>query len=652
MPGIPVFKPMLATLVNEPFDEEGWIYEIKWDGYRALAFVDKNKAELRSRNDKSFNDKFYPVVEALQSLKFTAVLDGEIVVVNDNGVSNFSALQNWRSEADGHLLFYVFDILWLNGKDLCALPLTERKKILKKKLPGDDIIRLSENFPASANELFDAAANLGLEGIIAKKKESVYKSGLRSRDWLKIKVNKRHEVVIGGYTKNEGSSKPFSALLVGVYQNGQLEYTGKIGTGFNSKAQTEMLRMFKPLLRKKSPFKQTPDVNKPSRFRPDPPKAEAFWLKPELVCEVSYAELTSDGIMRHPSFEGIRTDKNASEVKEEKAIRPPAKTQNKLLRQPGKKNRRSLLNPHEETQVKKIDGNELKFNNLSKIFWPKLNVSKREVINYYYRIAPFMLPHLIDRPQSMNRFPNGINGKSFYQKDVTGKAPSWVNTYLYHSEADERDKHFLVCSGEASLLYMASLGCIEINPWNSTTKNPDHPDWCIIDLDPGEKTKFEEVIDAALATKKVLDIFGIPGYCKTSGSSGLHIYIPLGAKYNYEICKEFGRLLAKKIHGLIPEFTSIERIVKNRSGKLYIDFLQNRPQATVASVYSLRPKEGATVSMPLYWEEVKRGLKMTDFTIFNAVERVQSEGDLFKPVLGKGINIEAILKKHNLKLPV
>jgi bifunctional non-homologous end joining protein LigD len=202
------------------------------------------------------------------------------------------------------------------------------------------------------------------------------------------------------------------------------------------------------------------------------------------------------------------------------------------------------------------------------------------------------------------------------------------------------------------LLYMASLGCIEINPWNSTTKKPDHPDWCIIDLDPGEKTKFEEVIDAALVTKQVLDMFGIPGYCKTSGSSGLHIYIPLGAKYNYEICKEFGRLLAKKIHELTREFTSIERIVKNRNGKLYIDFLQNRPQATVACVYSLRPKEGATVSMPLYWEEVKRGLKMTDFTIFNAVERVQSEGDLFKPVLGKGINIETILKKHNLKLPV
>lgn len=646
-----VLKPMLATLVDKPIDEDGWSYEVKWDGYRALAFMDKKETDIRSRNDKPFNEKFYPLHEALKQWGIHAIVDGEIVVTDDSGISNFSALQNWRSEADGHLIFYAFDILWLNGKDLTQLPLTQRKEILATLMPDDERIRFSESFDISGAEFYKTAQQMGLEGIMAKKNDSLYYPDNRSKEWLKIKANKRQEVVIGGYTKNEGSNKLFSSLLVGVFYNGVLHYTGKIGTGFNQKLQKEMMKQFEPLHTKKNPFNVLPDVNKPSRFRPNPPKAEAYFLKPELICEVSYAEMTSDGVMRHPSFEGMRSDKKAAEVVMEtetptaaiiagskdvkgKRIVTPAKT----------KQRKTLLNPTEETQVREVGGHTLKFTNLSKVFWPKEGATKRDLINYYYQVAPYMLPYLKDRPQSLNRHPNGINGKSFYQKDIKGKAPEWVGRYPYHSYTDGRDKEFLVCNDEATLLYMASLACIEMNPWSSTIHKPDNPDWCIIDLDP-DKNSFNQVIEAAQVTHELLKLLDIPGYCKTSGSTGLHIYIPLGARYTYEDSKEFGRKIARIVHSQIPKFTSIERLTTERGGKMYIDFLQNRPQATLAAPYSLRPKPGATVSMPLHWEEVKKGLKMTDFTIFNAMDRLKNEGDIFRPVLGKGIDLPKVLKK-------
>jgi bifunctional non-homologous end joining protein LigD len=310
---------MLATLVDKPFDEPGWQYEIKWDGYRAIALCNKSKLELLSRNNKSFSEKFYPIYDAMKALGLQAVLDGEIVVLKKSGFSSFGALQNWRSEADGDLVYYVFDLLWLNGHDLMELPLSRRRELLRQILPREGPIRESQPFETSATDFLEAAAKMGLEGIIAKKTDSPYHPGDRSRDWLKIKVNKRHEVVIGGFTHNNNSPKAFSSLLVGVFERGKLLYTGKIGTGFSDKLQKEMMARFKPLIINQSPFTTLPDVNKPSRFRPGPPHASAIWLKPQLVCEVSYAEITQDGLMRHPSFEGMREDKAAKDVHAEKA---------------------------------------------------------------------------------------------------------------------------------------------------------------------------------------------------------------------------------------------------------------------------------------------------------------------------------------------
>ena len=643
-------SPMLATLVNEPFDSPGWMYEVKWDGYRALAFIEKGNVELSSRNSKSFNEKFYPLYQELQTWTINAVIDGEIVSLNENGTADFSSLQGWRSEADGELVFYVFDILFYEGKDLTKLPLTERREILKDILPSSENIKLSDNFETNGIEFFKLAQEMSLEGIMAKKEDSLYFPGTRSKDWLKIKTQERQEVIIGGFTKNEGSSKKFSSLLVGVFKGKNFVFTGKIGTGFTVKLQNELMEKFKPLIISKSPFLHEPDVNQPSRFRPNPPKAEAVWLKPELICEVSFREMTRDGVMRHPSFEGLREDKKPEEVVLEKEAETKKILheninidQQKFIPAAPKKSRKTLLNPKEETQVRKINGHDIKFTNLSKIFWPDEKITKRDLINYYYQAAPFILPYLKNRPQSLNRHPNGIKGKSFYQKDVTGKVPDWLEKFPYHSSIDG-DKNFLVISDEASLLYVVSLGCIEINPWSSTAAKPDNPDWCIIDLDP-DKNTFDQVIVTAQVTKVILDSIGVNSYCKTSGSTGLHIYFPLGAKYTYEESKEFARKIAKLVHKELPEITSIERIVNNRGGKMYVDFLQNRPQATLAAPYSVRPKPGATVSMPLHWEEVKKGLKMSDFTLKNAIDRMRAEGDIFKPVLGKGFNMKASLKK-------
>lgn len=641
--------PMLATLVSKPFDKPGWIYEVKWDGYRAIAFIKNGEVRLTSRNSKSFDDKFYPVHDALKSLKTDAVLDGEIVSLNEKGRADFGSLQRWRSEADGNLVFYVFDILWYDGRNLMKLTLDKRREILESVLPQTDTIRLSSRFETNGIEFFKVADEMSLEGIMAKRTDSLYFPGTRSKDWLKIKTEGRQEVVIGGFTRNEGSAKKFSSLLVGFYQNKKLFFSGKIGTGFNTKVQNELMKKFEPLIIRNCPFVNEPDVNQPSRFRPNPPKAIAVWLKPDLVCEASYRDISKDGTMRHASFQGLRDDKKPTEV----VLEREAETKNvvsekstianeEIIKPASAGIRKTLLNPTEKTQVRKVNGRDVKFTNLSKIFWPDQKITKRDLINYYYQAAPFILPYLKNRPQSLNRFPNGIKGKSFYQKNVTGKVPGWIETFPYHSKVDG-DKNFLVVSDEASLLYIVNLGCIEINPWSSTEEKPDNPDWCIIDLDPAENT-FEQVIVAAQVTKKVLDTVGINSYCKTSGSTGLHVYFPLGAKYSYEESKEFARKIATLVHRELPGFTSIERIVSNREGKMYVDFLQNRPQATLAAPYSVRPKPGATVSMPLHWEEVKRGLKMTDFTLKNSIQRMRAEGDIFKPVLGKGINMKAALK--------
>lgn len=633
-------KPMLATLVDQPFDSPDWIYEIKWDGYRVVSYLNKGRVEMRSRNNLSFNEKFNVIRDALKHWDTRAVVDGEIVALDEHGNADFQQLQNVLKHKDtAHLVYYVFDILWYDGKDLTQLPLLERKRILKSIFPnGDDRIRYSDHIVEKGIDFLSTAIRHGLEGVMAKRSDSTYEPGARSGSWLKMKNSHRMEAVIAGYTLPRRSRKLFGAVILGKYQGKKLVYIGHSGSGFDDKDLKELWKKFQPLITDKCPFEKVPPTNQP-----------AVWLTPELVCEVKFSEWTKDKILRHPIFTGLREDKNASSEKNEKMVNAPTNPGKKATagKASGKTGKTNLLIPEDspKEQVIRVDRRELKLTNLNKVYWPKEKYTKRDLLNYYHNIAPYILPYMLDRPQSLNRHPNGISGANFYQKNTAGKVADWVTTYRFDSES-QGPIDFMVCMDEASLLYMASLGCIEMNPWHSRTAAPHRPDWCVIDLDP-DGNPYEQVISVALVIKELLDEIKVPAWCKTSGATGMHIYIPLKAKYTYDQSRMLARFVVEMAHqdGRIASFTSLERTPAKRKKKIYLDFLQNREIQTLAAPYSVRPKPGATVSTPLHWEELKKGLKPSNFTMVNIFDRLKREGDLFKPVLGKGIDLEKVVKK-------
>ena len=619
-------KPMLAILVNEPFTDKGWQFELKLDGYRALAYLKNGTVDLRSRNNNSFNRKFEPVHEALLQWKINAIVDGEIVVINEEGLPDFNGIQQWEKKKQGQLVYYVFDLLWLDGLNIMQEPLHIRQQILKQLIPDDGCIRFSDHIDEVGKDFFELTKKNNLEGIIAKKKNAPYVPDSRSNTWLKIKAEQRHEAIICGYTIKQNTDRLFSSLILGVYDNKRLKFIGQAGTGFSVSTQQELLKKMKPHQTKTCPFDKEPLLTD-----------TAIWLKPFLVCEVKYTELTKEGVMRHASFQGLRADKAAFELN----VEPEQETEEII--EENKQEDQLLISKNETEVIRMIDGHELKFTNLKKIFWPKEKITKGDLLNYYYRIADYIMPYMKDRPQSLNRFPNGITGESFYHKNMGGKIDKWLKTFERFSESTGEPKDFLICTNTASLLYMANLGCIEMNPWHSRVQNPTAPDWSVIDLDPGD-ISFNKVIETAKVVKQVLDTLQIPSYPKTSGSTGIHIYIPLGAKYNYEQSKQLAELIANLVHEELPTFTSLVRNPQKRKDKIYIDYLQNRPIQTICAPYSVRPKPGATVSAPLHWDEVEKGLRMEQFTIKTIFERIKAEGDLFDGVLGKGIDLNKILK--------
>jgi bifunctional non-homologous end joining protein LigD len=640
-------KPMLATLTKKPFDRDDWLYEIKWDGYRAIGYINKGKVDLLSRGQLSYNEKFSPIHEALSSWNTKAIVDGEIVALNEKGAPDFQLLQSYVKQGkEAPLAYYVFDLLWYEGKDLRELPLVERKELLEHVFPSDKpSIAYSGHVFSQGTAFFKAAVEQGLEGIMAKATDSIYATGRRSDRWLKIKNNKQTEAIICGYTEGRSSRKNFGAVILGKYEGKELIYIGHTGGGFNDKSLKELFTKFQPLITAKCPFKKKPKTNMP-----------ATWLEPVLVCEIKYTEVTDEGSLRHPIFIGLREDKKASDEKGEKIVAPPSSTVNK--KEPLKTSKKTITEhmktptnienflPEGKKQVEMtIEGHKLKFTNLNKVYWPDEGITKGNMLNYYAAISPYILPYLKDRPQSLNRNPDGINAKGFYQKDVEGKVADWIETFPYESESNDDTIDFLVCKDKATLLYMANLGCIELNPWHSRITKPDNPDYCLIDLDP-DKNPFEEVIETALVVKEVLDEIGAPSFVKTSGSTGIHILIPLGANYSFEQSRLLAELVVNLVQQRLPEITSTIRTPAKRKGKIYLDYLQNRQIQTMAVAYSLRPKPGATVSAPLAWEEVKKGLKITDFTIHNMVDRVAEKGDLLKGLLSsKGVDLKKVLSK-------
>jgi len=630
-------KPMLCTLVDEPFSQEGWLFEIKWDGYRAIASKYKDKIELYSRNGLDFSEKYAPVAKALQAIKHDVILDGEIVVVDDEGRPHFEWLQHWHKEPYGHIKYYVFDILWCDGHDVRSMPLMQRKILLKNILPRHEILQYGDHVETEGEKLFEEMERRRLEGMVAKRADSPYREDVRGQDWLKIKTRQRQEVVIGGYTEPRGSRKYFGSLLVGVYENGKLVYVGHSGGGIPDNERKELLTKLQKLGRKTSPFKFEPKPNAP-----------VHWVRPELVCEMSFAEWTHDGLMRQPEFKGLRPDKKPTDVHREKPENTstmPTEPRDSTPRHSRESGNPVKHNPSSGSRIKSGMTDALPFapTNLDKVFFPKTKYTKGDLFRYYESIAEYILPYLKDRPHSLNRMPNGITGESFYQKN-NPLLPDWVPHADIFSESNNEHLRWIVCEDLATLLYMVQLGCVEINPWNSRVGHLDKPDWLVIDLDP-DGNKFEEVMRVAHTTREVCEEWGIPTYPKTSGKTGMHIYVPLLAQYTYEQARNLAHLIALEVHKRQPDITSVERMPEKRKHKIYLDYLQNREGQTLAAPYSVRPTHEATVSMPLDWSEIKPGLLPTNFTIKNTLQRLKRIGDPFKPVLGKPIDLEKVLKK-------
>ncbi|MBC5994483.1 DNA ligase D [Pontibacter cellulosilyticus] len=625
--------PMMAKLTDAPFDSEDWIFEIKWDGYRAIAEVKSGEVELYSRNGKSFGDKYKPILDSLQQLSQNAVLDGEIVVLNDEGYATFQQLQNYQNTPSEHLYFYVFDLLYLNGQDLRDLPLLERKQkletLLKEELPA---VRYSDHVIGRGKDFFKEAQRKQIEGIMAKKADSPYRDGKRSSEWLKIKTHLRQEAVIGGFTEPKGKRKHIGALLLGVYENGEFTYVGQSGSGFNSKSLEALKAKLDPLKQKESPFS---DKVKPN--------APATWVKPKLVAEITFAEWTSDGIMRQAIYEGLREDKDASDVVRESAMHTSEAVKDAGKASKSKQEASSTDKKDKHKTSRTIEGQEVPLSSLDKLYWPAAHITKGDLIDYYQSIGDVIVPYLQDRPQSLFRNPEGITKAGFFQKDIT-HAPDWVRTIKLKAESTGEMVEYLVCDDKATLAYMNNLGCIQLNPWNSRIANLQQPDYMVIDLDPGENS-YNDVVEVALATKEVLDRAGAAAYCKTSGATGMHIFVPLGAKYTFEQARNFSHIVAQLVHKKLPNLTSLERKPKERRKQVYLDYLQNSIGQTIAAAYSARPRPGATVSTPLAWNEVKPGLSPEAFTLKSVPGRIKKKGDLFEGVLGSGIDMEGCIDR-------
>jgi bifunctional non-homologous end joining protein LigD len=620
---------MLAKETRQPFDDKDWIFEIKWDGYRAIAEVNKTEVKLYSRNGNLFNAKYPEVVDALAQLDVEAVFDGEIVVMDEQGNPNFQLLQHYSEQRSHPLYYYVFDLLKLNSQSVMELPLVKRKELLRTLIQlrtlikKNNIIKYSDHVEEKGKEMFALMMERNMEGVMAKKADSPYLPGQRSANWLKVKHRKTIDAIICGFTEPEGERKYFGALILGLMQGNTIKYIGHTGTGFDSSLLKSLYGQLKPLAMSQSPFDETVKTNAP-----------VTWVKPALVCEVEFTEKTRDGMLRNPVFIRLRQDKPVEDAT--MASSEPITKEQAEMESSAKSDKETVI-PFGRVKVP--------VSNWNKLFWPKEKITKGNVIEYYLSIAELILPYLKNRPQSLKRNPDGVADEGFFHKDAGENVPSFVKTIAVHSESSDKDVDYIVCNNKATLTYLNNLGCIEINPWHSTIRSLDCPDYLIIDIDPSDKNTFDQVIETANVIHDILEKAGAANFCKTSGATGMHVYIPTHKKYTYEQLKDFAELVCVMANEQLPEITSTERSLDDRGDKIYLDYLQNSKGQTVAAPYSLRPQPGATVSTPLKWAEVKPGLRPAQFTIFTMPARIKKTGDLFEGILGKGIDMETLLNK-------
>jgi len=626
-------KPMLATPVDRPFDRPGWLFEIKWDGWRVLSEIQDGRVNLYSRTSLSYNERFPALVRGLQSFQHDAILDGEVVVVDKEGQPNLQLLQHYGKDPHGQLVYYVFDLLYLDGKNLRDRPLWRRKEMLKPLLRGHSPVLYCDHVEEKGKAFFEEVRRRGLEGIVGKRAASLYQTGRRGPNWVKIKTHRRQEAVIAGFTQPRGSRQHFGALVLGVYEGDQFVCVGHVGSGFDTATLTDLYAKLEPLIQKSCPFKKPPKSSTPAR-----------WVEPRLVCDVDFAEWTEDGHMRHMVFLGLRDDKQPRSVHRETAtpvselvVAGETERGAPSAERPALSAQRSALSASKPAARKETL--PFTFTNLDKVYWPVEGYTKGDLIAYYREVAPFILPHLKDRPLSLHRHPNGIEGQSFFQKDMSRQPPpAWVKTVDIDSGTRGAPIRYMVCQDEPSLLYLANLGSIEINCWNSRTQNLDRPDFVVIDLDP-QDTPYAEVVEAAQVVRTLLDKAGAACFCKTSGKRGMHIYVPLGARYDYDHARRFAEIIALLVHRRLPQFTSVVRDPAKRRQLVYLDFLQNRRGQTMAGPYSVRPVRGATVSTPLLWKEVKKNLDPGKFTLQTIPRRLDKVGDIWAELLDHGANL-------------
>jgi bifunctional non-homologous end joining protein LigD len=605
------YKPMLATVATDVPPGEAWLHEVKWDGYRAICRVRGGTASLTSRNGNDLTERFSTVAKALgQAAKSPdCVLDGEVCALDEQGRSSFSAMQ----QGTGSLVLYVFDLLEADGEPLHELPLTERRERLERLLDRRSrVVRLSEAFDDGA-ALYAAAGEQGLEGIVSKRRGSRYQSGRRSRDWLKIKTHGRQEFVIAGYTKGKGRrAGSLGALILAVREGGGLRYAGNVGTGFTDAEIDRLLARLEPLARTSSPFDEAPKMAKVR-------KGDVVWVEPRLVAEVEFVEWTHDGRLRAPSYQGLREDKEAADVRREEPL------------------------PNELRKGKRL----LKLSNLDKPFWPEEGITKGDLLRYYREIAPVVVPHLKDRPFTLKRYPDGAFGKSFFQKDAPTHMPDWIpSVEIEVSTRESRQRRTIkapLVNDELALLWMVNMGCIDLNTWYSRVDKPSRPDFVLFDLDPSDDVGFKEVVQVALLVKAALDALGLASFPKTSGADGMHVLVPLARRHTYEDTRRFSEVVAGAIASTHRGLATTEWSKAKRRGVL-IDANQNGQGKTIASAYSVRPKEGAPVSAPLAWDEVVETLDPSAFTMEAVLHRVGERGDLFAGVLTTKQSLTVALK--------
>jgi bifunctional non-homologous end joining protein LigD len=632
-------KMMLARSRREPFSKPGWIFELKLDGYRMLGGKSAAGVELITRNGNDATPSFPELAAAIAALPYDElILDGEIVAHDDAGLPSFQRLQKRarltravdieRASRHQPTTFYVFDILAALGHDLRSLPLTERKQLLQTVLPPTGPLRYVEHFNETGEDLYHQVVGLGLEGVIGKKGDSRYR-GARSGDWIKVRADRTADFVIVGYTLPKGSRSGFGALHLGGYCDDQLRYAGRVGTGFSNARLRSMRETLDEHQRETPPF-----------TGPTPTGAAHRWVEPELVCEIRYLEATEEGLLRQPAFLRLRDDKQPTEcelpwVGEDQPAQPVESVQ---------------ASEAANREIEQPAAAEVRLSNPDKVFWPGDGYTKRDLFEYYRKIAPALLPYLRDRPLVLTRFPDGIEGNSFYQKNTPGFVPDWIRTVPIWSEHSERELAYVVCDDLATLLYLANMATIPLHIWASRVESLDYPDWCILDLDPKD-APFENVVEVARAIGKLCKEIELPTYIKTSGSTGLHVLVPLDGRFDYAMSRALGELLSQVIVARHPQIATLTRTIADREGKVYLDYLQNRRGQLLVAPFSVRPIPGAPVSTPLKWSEIKVGLDIHRYTIRSVPRRVgQLKTDPFRGVLGDAPDLLAALERLQAKL--